>query len=39
MVRKIAEHHDGGITVESPLPGKSNGTRFTLSLRNMKATP
>ena len=39
MVRKIAENHDGGVSVESPLPGKSNGTRFTLSLRNMKATP
>ena len=39
MVRKIAENHDGGIGVESPLPGKSSGARFTLSLRNMKATP
>ena len=39
MVRKIAENHDGGVSVESPLPGKSSGTRFTLSLRNMKATP
>jgi len=39
MVRKIAEHHDGGIRVESPLPGKSNGTRFSLSLNNIKAGP
>ena len=39
MVRKIAENHDGGVAVESPPPGKSSGTRFTLSLRNMKANP
>ena len=39
MVRKIAENHDGGIRVESPLPGKSDSTRFTLSLMNMKANP
>ena len=39
MVRKIAENHDGSVSVESPLPGKSSGARFTLSLRNMKATP
>ncbi|MBR9985744.1 MAG: hypothetical protein KFF68_07535 [Desulfosarcina sp.] len=39
MVRKIAENHDGGIRVESPLPGKSSGTRFTLLLRDMKANP
>ena len=39
MVRKIAEYHDGGVSVESPLPGKTNGTRFTLFLRNMEAHP
>jgi len=35
MVRKIAENHDGGVDVESPPSGKSNGTRFILSLQNM----
>jgi two-component system sensor histidine kinase HydH len=39
MVRKIAENHDGGVEVESPPPGKASGTRFTLFLRNMKASP
>jgi two-component system sensor histidine kinase HydH len=39
MVRKIAENHDGRVSVESPLPGKTNGTRFTLTLRDMKAAP
>ncbi len=39
MVRKIAENHNGAIRLESPPPGKSSGTRFTLSLRNMKANP
>jgi two-component system, NtrC family, sensor histidine kinase HydH len=36
MVRKIAENHDGGVSVESPSPGKSRGSRFTLFLRDMK---
>jgi signal transduction histidine kinase len=35
MVRKIAEHHGGGVTVESPPPGKSRGTRFTISLKGI----
>ena len=35
MVRKIAEHHAGGVTVESPPPGKSRGTRFTLILKDI----
>jgi two-component system sensor histidine kinase HydH len=39
MVRKIAENHDGGVSVESPLPGKSSGTRFTLFLRNVEVNP
>jgi two-component system sensor histidine kinase HydH len=39
MVRKIADNHDGDVSVESPLPGRTNGTRFTLTLREMKATP
>ena len=39
MVRKIAENHDGRVHVESPLPGKSSGTRFTLFLRNVEAKP
>jgi signal transduction histidine kinase len=39
IVRKIAENHDGGVSVESPLPGKRSGTRFTLFLKNMKANP
>ena len=38
MVRKIAENHDGVVEVESPPPGKSSGTRFTLFLHDMKAT-
>jgi len=38
MVRKIAENHDGRIRVESPRPGNGSGARFTLSLKNMKAT-
>jgi len=37
MVRKIAENHDGGVSVESPPPGKGSGTRFSLFLRNMEA--
>ena len=37
MVRKIAENHDGVVEVESPPPGKSSGTRFTLFLHDMKA--
>jgi two-component system sensor histidine kinase HydH len=36
MVRRIAESHDGGVSVESPPPGKIGGTRFTLFLRNME---
>jgi two-component system sensor histidine kinase HydH len=36
MVRKIAENHDGGVHVQSPLPGKSSGSRFTLFLRDMQ---
>ena len=39
MVRKIAENHDGGVSVESPLPGKTGGTRFNLFLGNMEAHP
>jgi two-component system sensor histidine kinase HydH len=39
MVRKIAENHDGRVHVESPVPGKSGGTRFTLFLRNVEAKP
>jgi signal transduction histidine kinase len=35
MVRKIAENHDGCVTVESPPPAKSRGTRFVIVLRNM----
>lgn len=35
MVRKIAEHHGGGVTVESPPPGESRGTRFTISLKDI----
>ena len=35
MVRKIAENHDGRVTVESPPPAKSRGTRFVMVLRNM----
>ncbi len=37
MVRKIAENHDGSVTVESPPPKKSRGTRFVLVLRNIHA--
>ena len=37
MVRKIAENHDGRVTAICPPPGKSAGTRFALSLRNMEA--
>jgi len=29
---KIVENHGGGLAVESPAPGKSKGTRFTISL-------
>lgn len=39
IVRKIAENHDGWINVESPLPGKDGGTRFTLYLKNMISGP
>ncbi len=39
MVRKIAENHDGTINVQSPPAEKNSGTRFTLSLRNMKVNP
>jgi two-component system sensor histidine kinase HydH len=38
MVRKIAENHDGGISVVSPLPGTSRGTRFTLFMKNMETS-
>jgi two-component system sensor histidine kinase HydH len=37
MVRKIAENHDGRVTVESPPPEKSRGSRFVLVLRNIQA--
>jgi two-component system sensor histidine kinase HydH len=36
MVRKIAEHLGGDVTVDSPPTGKSGGTSFTLVLRNMQ---
>lgn len=39
MVRKIAENHDGGIRLESPLPGTGRGTRFTLFIKNMETSP
>jgi len=39
MVRRIADNHDGAVHVESPLPGKDGGTRFTLLLRNMETSP
>jgi two-component system sensor histidine kinase HydH len=35
MVRKIAENHDGSVTVESPPPEKTRGTRLTLLLRSV----
>lgn len=37
MVRKIAENHDGGVSLQSPPPGKTGGSRFTLFLREMNA--
>jgi two-component system sensor histidine kinase HydH len=37
IVRKIAENHDGSVSVESPPPGKGRGTRFRLLLRDMQA--
>ena len=36
MVRKIAENHNGGVTVESPPPEKARGTRFTLMLKDVE---
>ena len=39
MVRKIAENHDGGISVVSPLPETGRGTRFTLFMKNMETSP
>jgi two-component system sensor histidine kinase HydH len=32
MVHKIVENHKGDIRVESPVPGKSRGSRFTISI-------
>jgi two-component system sensor histidine kinase HydH len=34
MVQKIAENHNGSVKVESPPPGKTRGTRFTLMLKS-----
>ncbi|MBT8342868.1 MAG: PAS domain-containing protein [Desulfatitalea sp.] len=35
MVRKIAESHNGDVYFESPPPGKTSGTRFTLLLKDV----
>jgi len=32
IVRKIVENHSGELQVESPLPGKTGGSRFTITL-------
>ena len=32
IVRKIVENHGGELQVESPLPGKTGGSRFTITL-------
>ena len=36
MVRKIAENHNGEVRLESPPPGKTHGTRFTLLLKDVE---
>ena len=36
MVRKIAENHNGSVRLESPPPGKTHGTRFTLWLKDVE---
>ncbi len=32
IVNKIVENHSGELQVESPLPGKTEGSRFTITL-------